>query len=581
MAWLAKGLYSLVLLGLAGVLLRELWTVWFDTRIFIGKFEVVSESGKDETAGPTFAKRIAGAHSILAQQLTDYQTKRTADSPSDATYVIPGMSPLALPQAALGGAEVTVQNVNIGQLLTALRKGFASPSEISGSMTVREGSVLGAVEWPAAPSIPNTSMQRFLVPAQASEHAAAAYIASSVSWARAAGERAGLELYPRAQFSDFAVALGDLYALSQKASTPTGIGSTEAAVVRARASQLRTHYGSSQVYPELYRLRADLLDLLPESDRKVPDLVELQEDRLRYAMLSPRLRDLSPEDKRFAALALARPAIVLDQEGKMASPENWTSILDRRSGDIAAVANAVGIVIGLDGQPVGTGTLVAPGVMLTGGFVINAARSAAGKSVSGTTANKGATLCMGTVASACGSRFGLGKTLVGDAGTGAVLVEVVEHDAIQYRHASIAEALPPANTVIGQYLFVVGYPFDDQRMPAAFMKFLLGGKSGVKRLMPGRALALDPTRPSTGQIESVERPLTITSDISTSSGTGGGPLVELTSGKIIGISYGGSWKGERGKFAFGETLSKPITDHIASALSGERVRSDPKPAPGR
>ena len=46
MSIIAKLLYSVLLLSLSGVLLRELWTVWFDRTIYIGQFQVVSETGK-------------------------------------------------------------------------------------------------------------------------------------------------------------------------------------------------------------------------------------------------------------------------------------------------------------------------------------------------------------------------------------------------------------------------------------------------------------------------------------------------------------------------------------------------------
>ena len=41
--------------------------------------------------------------------------------------------------------------------------------------------------------------------------------------------------------------------------------------------------------------------------------------------------------------------------GGMAAPENWASILNRRSGDIASIANAVGVVLGADGPTTITG----------------------------------------------------------------------------------------------------------------------------------------------------------------------------------------------------------------------------------
>jgi len=67
-----------------------------------------------------------------------------------------------------------------------------------------------------------------------------------------------------------------------------------------------------------------------------------------------------------------------------------------------------------------------------------------------------------------------------------------------------------------------------------------------------------------GRIVSVEKDSDsavhrIVSDISTTSGTAGGPLVDLQTGRVLGIHYGGQWGDNKGKFAlasaFGDLLN--------------------------
>jgi hypothetical protein len=113
MSLLLKCIYSALLVGLVGIAVRELWTVWFDTRVYIGTFDVVSESGKDADASEAFPKRIVSAQTIIAQQLTEYQARHATDGPSDTTYTISGMTPLKLPPEALSGVDITVQNINV------------------------------------------------------------------------------------------------------------------------------------------------------------------------------------------------------------------------------------------------------------------------------------------------------------------------------------------------------------------------------------------------------------------------------------------------------------------------------------
>jgi hypothetical protein len=101
--------------------------------------------------------------------------------------------------------------------------------------------------------------------------------------------------------------------------------------------------------------------------------VEAQEDRLRYAMLSPKLRNLPVEEKRLAALALARPAILIEHGGLSGPPENWAHLLRSHDTEIRSAATSVGLIVKADGTPVGTGFVVAPDLMMTTSFVLEAA----------------------------------------------------------------------------------------------------------------------------------------------------------------------------------------------------------------
>ena len=152
-----------------------------------------------------------------------------------------------------------------------------------------------------------------------------------------------------------------------------------------------------------------------------------------------------------------------------------------------------------------------------------------------------------------------------------MLTNRVDHDVVLHTPLPLAEPVPAANTLVGQYAFVIGYPFRDPRRPAQFTDHLLGKEDGSKRLMPGRILAFGQGGP-TGVLglESAKPPTAVfTTDISTSGGTGGAPLIELNTGRVIGVNFAGVWKGERGKFAYAELIPKGALDVILRRLSGE------------
>jgi hypothetical protein len=397
----------------------------------------------------------------------------------------------------------------------------------------------------------------------------AAYIACSITWARAAS----LAAFPRAQVCDFVAALGDLYSLEEKASTAAGLDAEQTEAVRRRAAMLRSHYGESAVLPDIYRLRADLLDLLPEAKRNSSEVVEAQEDRLRYAMLSSELKALPEETRRIVAFAMARPAIQLDEGVLKDMHENWAGLLKRRTAEIGSAAAATGLVLGANDWPVGTGFIVGPGVMMTVGYVMDLARKAAN-------GDKSPRLCLGSSAADCGNSLPTGAILYDGRqdNSDLVLVELKDHDPDLVPFLVIADPLPEPNTVVGHYAYVIGYPFqvDDTSEPAEFTKRLLGEtevRKGRKRLMPGRILAfrrlMFPAPPGT-----VETNL-FTSDLSATAGTAGGPLMDLETSKVIGVHSLGRWYPTRGMFSFAEPIRRGALDII-----NQRIRGDAAPQTG-
>lgn len=561
-----KLVYSAVLLGLSGILIRELWTVWADPQVYVGRFEVVSETGEGSETGAIFAKRIVSGQAVMARQITEYQSRSGDEAPTDATYLMPGTEFLKLPPEALEGIDITIQNVNVRELMNAVRKRFRAPNEVRGHVTMREGSVLTAVDWPRAPRISDgkSSMAQFITPSRPTAQESAAYVACSILYGRASAAEPRISAFSRAQICDFATGLNDLYALGATASQPAGLTADESAIVRMRARQLRGHYGSGAVFPELYRLRADLLDLLPEQGRTQGELVDAQEDRLRYAMLSPKLRDLPEEEKRFTALALARPAVLL--ESPLPAPDNWSRILTRHEAAVRATAASTGLLVRADGMPVGTGFIVAPGLVMTATFVLDQIKPANGKKT--TVERSSGRLCLGVSAEKCEPALSIGADLFRDEAAQIAIAELADHDPIDHPPLPLLAPLPEANTLTGRYAFVVGYPFRDARMPKAFVDRLLGKDEGRKRVIPGRILAFGPDRSGPSGVERNQSQV-FTTDMSTSGGTGGAPLVDISTGTVMAVSYAGMWRGERGKFSYARPIPSAALELVNRRTRGE------------
>jgi hypothetical protein len=575
---IAKIVYSLLLFLLTVVFVRELGTIWFDKRIFVGNFDVAGATGVESRA---FATQVVASQRVFANQIEVYQEQRDDESAADITYALPGLMPINVPTEALPGVEVTYQSVNFTQIFTALRKKMLSPNEVTGVVTAKGGLFQVAVEWPEAPAPKGggAPLTRFLTPPARSVEAAADYVSCSLSWANAASRDEQVARWSRAQFCDWSGALSDFMALASKANSADGLDEPDTKNVRWRAAQLRSHYGDPHVFAELYRLRADLLDLLPEASKSVAELVDAQEDRLSYAMLSDSLKNLDPEKKRFAALALARPAIRLPEPPEAVKyPENWKALLSPRMAEIHAAANATGLILGRGGDPVGAGFIIGRGLVMT-------TRSVYQVATNGSAAGQPA-LCLGATAPTCKARYDLAELVFDGGAQPGNLVIVALKD---YRPdpemvpLAIQNPLPAPNSLSGSYCYLIGFPMRDARMPPEFQNRLLGGRFGERRIMPGRVLAFGPGMGDAGLegIASIAMS-EFTTDISTSAGTSGAPLVDLKSGKVIGVHYAGIWRGERGKFAYSVPIPPEaiaVLDRQRAAASSVQALPSPQPAP--
>lgn len=639
-----KVIYSALICCVALLLFRELFLVWFDNRVYIGKFDVITSTDPTPQENVNFAQRVVASQAVLAQQLKTYQEVADLNAQTDGTYSLFPEQKLSLPQEALKGVDITVQNVNLTAIFTALRRGFTSPNEVSGSVTSTPGSVLAAIQWPKAPkpALANTRrLDQFFVPSQPNYDAAAAYVACSLSWARGAAQSKELAGIPRDQFCGFSSALNVLYSLGEKAHVTGGLAKDEIALIRRKTDVLASYKSVAPQLPDIYRLRADLFDLLPDSSRRQNDLVEAQEDRLSYTLLSPVFENKSEEEKRFQVLAFARPAIKLDNGDPERAPDNWKSILKRYQENVRRSALSTGLAMvraksnsgsaTIAGrQPLGTAFMVAPRLAITASHVLESAKNV--------TENPkelpDIEICFEDDPKKCKEFFRVSnihfQSSVGE--TDIALIEVEEHSTVFHPALPLAEPSPLKGSLVGSYAFVVGYPFPDTRMPEQFTRALLGdlaktdedrllnaatngqtskpqetlnwfsrllsaipysskgekngapeqpvetivgnkdGKveetviGGVRRLMPGRLLAFNDTQ---GRF---------TSDISTTNGTSGAPLIDFATGEVLGVSLAGRWQGERGKFSYSSPIPKEVREMINRRLA-ERPLTDETEAP--
>lgn len=574
-----KLFYTLLLVILIAVLAWEIHQVWKDETVHIGAIDVVDDDGRNTEASSVFPARVIAAQQLLSKHIQDYQENHGLDDVSDTTYLSQNSSKFKAPDAALDRFELNVQNVNLSQLFTVLRNGLRSPDEISGKVISDSGIYVAAMSWPRAPRIsdppshesangdssmvrepeedvgvenvesslgpesrsgisPTLQMTSFLTPAGTSLQDSAMLVASSIAWGRASARDEQIASIPREQFCDFALCLHKLYSISALRLNRKSLSDETVDEIRLLAARIERHYESKRLFAELYRLRADILDLIPEDTRLPIEYLDAQEDRIRYTITNSKFSGMTERKKTIHALAEARPALVLDSDGRPKRiPDNWKSLLKRRLDTIQIAALATGSIHlnsdrelnNLDNL-VGTGFVIAPGLMATATHVLDIAKE-----------NESFVLRLQSGGNTI-TELPIGKAILStstiDANEGAdiSILKLTNHDPLIHPPLDLFDPKPTPNEFQSRYGYIIGFPAIDRRLPTDSQEVLIGDDEGLKRILPGRILSFGPSEffPNDKTI--------LTTDISTSGGTSGAPLIDLSTGRLIGVHIGGRFQ---------------------------------------
>lgn len=553
---LVKLLYSALLAVVALAATGELVRIWTDRRLYIGPFDYASAEGDADAKGKAFGLQVGLAHTLIFRQLQDYN-RRGEDGTSDATYNIGADEQLAAFKDKLEDFALTYQNVNIGQLLSGLRKSLSQPNEVSGAVTKADGRLWARVAWPSAPAIGGKAEPSFLTDLREDDAAAARQVACGIAWAQVALKSPAIADMGRTRFCQWAEALGIYSALKARPSA------TAAQDIAGRRDDLKRMAAAGVRFPDIYRLRADLTDLLPPADR-LALLVEAQNDRLTYALLTdPTIQKLRPDERRLVAFALARPAIRME-DGQLADVrDNWRSILDPHADAIKRAAAAIGTLRHGDDQFRATAFRVRHDLIVTVGFSLNNRERPPGAETAGADPRiADLTFCASDNAlNGCPDKERLAVTeVVLEGGPDSRIAVLRIGDMGPAEILQLRDTARPADTLVDQYAYIIGFPIEDSAWPQAFSHALLAGRSGIKRLLPGRTLTLegDPAGAKKGRM--------ITTDINTSVGTAGAPLVDLLTGRVIGVHMGGRWDEKKGKFTFAEMITPEFAAELQTVL---------------
>jgi hypothetical protein len=278
----ATVLYSGILIGIIALLAGELHRLWFDRTLHVGTFQFFENGEEKPALGRAFAVQVLNYHRTLSHFLQQEASRRRgtpeagrrspaspqpqAQPSQESTWWPREVFPVSDPKSALSDVELSVQGVNVKQILTALRQWVSTPNEIYGVVEKGATVVRGTASWPNGPSRARGDLvdgQLIEIKGQADTSPAAFQVACGLVWAQAARRQQDLADVTSSEFCDWAQAWSEFLGLRDKAARVEGLTPADVDRVTQLHAFLTRLIERAPVYPEIYTAPRPLLDRQP------------------------------------------------------------------------------------------------------------------------------------------------------------------------------------------------------------------------------------------------------------------------------------------------------------------------------
>ncbi len=591
-SWL-KLFYTAILVALIGMLAAEVYRIWLDPKSTMGTVTVIKDGAKDDTLTESLALQLVERHSDLRWRFANVERSNYA---SEQSLTPETGEPISRAETVLSDLNIVVQEIPVTDILARLRTWISPPQAIHGRVSLTGNEFRGhldlvetEIELADGQTVPGV----IRVEGDGELRDVVFELACGLIWVDGARATSGADIarIGREEFCHWTKYWVEQQRLERKLRQTGTLNDNDQTRVGVAIKAVMHAIDVNKVtYAKYWLLRADLSRLLPDEElRKDETRRRIQNDYLTYLTklrLDPK-RDVGlagSDAEAFRILAEARPAIPffdgaleLDGEGL------WQRILEDLDGSREAVRKA-GTATGLfrfqaEGLPEFEASPV-QGLAIGENLVVTTAYNI----IPGALRPKGDTSELIEVPDSYKGRFAfvdIWPDVAADEDVGLPIRRILYVEgpgdrpelALLELEGHNTETHPPlavnthdtARLAQDDFVFLVGYPEFDARLPSEFTKLLLGERGGgVKRIMPGRVVGLPlPGNKQTGSILSGD---SIVVDASTSGGTGGAPLMDLRSGTLVGLNMAGSWKSlADGKFAYVRPMER--------LFPGERVET--------
>jgi hypothetical protein len=276
---LAKLAYSVILVAIIWLLASELLRVWWDPQLYVAAPTYFDDGKSDAAKGTTFGGQILAQHHRLGDELNSERKRRAREAvegPAEVLRRWPVITDtLSLPQG-LKQLELKIQGFDIGGMLTKLRTWISPVNEVAVTVEARSVPPSGklvetTVSWPRAPQWdPNqiATLRYFSTAPLPGDEVAAAAIAASLLWGDIATQDPELRKVPHEEFAAWARSWQRYRFVRDRGATPGKLEKSDTDLLEEAGRRLKPILDRKPVYPEVWRLAANILALHPAS---IPD----------------------------------------------------------------------------------------------------------------------------------------------------------------------------------------------------------------------------------------------------------------------------------------------------------------------
>jgi hypothetical protein len=314
--WL-KVAYSAGLAFLVLVIAREGLRIWIDKTVYVGAFTNQSEGAAVQAS--SVPARTLQQHRLLRVMFEKERERRAKPVEGKGTQGEIGLvpdttAPIDEHKTALADLQLKVQGFDLGELLKKLGNYVRPPHEIVGGYSKIGSTGALIVRWPeplrrapllAGPELALTGL--------ASEEAAAFALAAHIVYAQAA-PGTDLQQHPPGEFADWLGLWLKVREVLDRAAPPAKADFDTGKPLQVALGEISGRLAVGADYPELFRLRAELLEVRAKVLGEPGDLAAAIADRLRYSDLLP------PAPVQYSDLLPPPPAPPAASQGTPESP---------------------------------------------------------------------------------------------------------------------------------------------------------------------------------------------------------------------------------------------------------------------